>query len=133
MNEADAAKMQDAFARLLMLLPERDRASLGDLLKPAFIGLPEVDDVQRMGYVKPFRCFPDGRVCAIMPMSSIDVLCVGIHPWGHANAYYYRAGGTAAAALEAWDGQGEPAGWWRNPSTGRRRTNGDPAQGYYQP
>jgi len=107
-----------------------------DLLKPAFTGQPEVDDLQRMGYVKPYRTFAHGdgfRVCAIMPMAAIDVLCVGINPWGHADSFYYRAGGTAAAALEAWDGQGEPAGWWRNPSTGRRRTNGDPAQEYYQP
>src|ERR1700679_3070171 len=111
MNEADAAKFQDAYGRLLKLLPERDRADLGELLKPSFTGTPEDADLLRLGYVRPFRAFADGddfKVWAIMPMAGTDGLCVGIHPWGHADAFYYRAGGSAAAALEAWDGQGEP-------------------------
>jgi hypothetical protein len=34
--------------------------------------------------------------------------------------------------MTAWDGQGEPAGWFRNPKTGRRRSGGDPKQEWIQ-
>lgn len=30
--------------------------------------------------------------------------------------------------MEEWDGTGEPQGWFRNQTTGRRRPGGDPAQ-----
>jgi hypothetical protein len=114
---------------------DRHRALLDllALLTPAFTGLPEVDDLKRMGYLKPYRVFPSGKVCAIMPLNGgTDMIAVGIHGYGHADAFYYRAGGNAAAALDAWDGEGEPQGWWRNPRTGRRRTDGDPAREYIQ-
>jgi hypothetical protein len=32
--------------------------------------------------------------------------------------------------MNAWDGVGEPAGWFREPATGRRRPDGDPAREY---
>jgi len=35
--------------------------------------------------------------------------------------------------MEAWDGQGEPEGWFRNPSTARRRVDGDPKKEYIAP
>lgn len=43
---------------------------------------------------------------------------------------------SVARALEeqaSWDGVGEPTGWKREPSSGRRRPDGDPAQEYMQP
>lgn len=33
----------------------------------------------------------------------------------------YHDYATAKAALDAWDGEGEPNGWHRHPATGRRR------------
>ena len=37
---------------------------------------------------------------------------------------------VAVATLETWDGVGEPTGWMRHPTTGRRRPDGDPSKEY---
>ena len=36
-------------------------------------------------------------------------------------------------ALQQWDGEGDPVGWFRNPTTGRRRPGNDPAKEYVAP
>jgi hypothetical protein len=38
-----------------------------------------------------------------------------------ADRWCYSNPNVATAALEAWDGAGEPQGWHRHPATGRRR------------
>lgn len=35
-------------------------------------------------------------------------------------------------AMVEWDGKGDPFGWQRHPSTGRRRPDGDPAREYIE-
>ena len=35
--------------------------------------------------------------------------------------------------MDKWDGTGEPEGWMRHPSSGRRRPGGDPAQEHVRP
>lgn len=45
--------------------------------------------------------------------------------WGD-DAYDFPTVAAAIAAGEAWDGTGDPSGWHRHPSTGRRRPGGDP-------
>jgi len=42
--------------------------------------------------------------------------------------WQYQSRDAALVALAAWDGEGEPEGWYRHPATGRRRPGGDPAQ-----
>lgn len=42
----------------------------------------------------------------------------------------YHTYEDAQRALDAWDGTGEPEGWHRDPITGRRRPDGDPAREY---
>lgn len=42
----------------------------------------------------------------------------------------YESYSKAKAALDAWDGAGEPEGWHRHPISGRRRKNGDPLSEY---
>lgn len=37
---------------------------------------------------------------------------------------------AAVAALEDWDGTGEPTGWIREPNTGRRRPDATPTSEY---
>ncbi|MEX3929785.1 hypothetical protein AB4Y36_38240 [Paraburkholderia sp. BR10936] len=107
---------------------------LFDLLEPSYTGIPSDERLLSLGYARPIKRLPDGRICAIMPMASIDVLAIDINPWGHNDCYYYlHACDAAAKALDAWDGQHEPEGWFRHPPSGRRRRNGDPAQEYYQP
>lgn len=43
---------------------------------------------------------------------------------GYDDRWCYEKG-QALPALEVFDGVGEPAGWHRHPSTGRRREHGD--------
>jgi hypothetical protein len=104
-----------------------------DVLMPSWTGEPNEADLLRVGYQAPFKILADGRICAIMQMVGIDVLCVDINPWGHNDCYYYRANGDAAIALDVWTGESEPGGWFRHPPTGRRRIGGDPDREYLQP
>jgi hypothetical protein len=45
----------------------------------------------------------------------------------------YHSHAKAQAALEAWSGVGEPQGWHRHPTTGRRRPDGDASAEYVTP
>ena len=42
----------------------------------------------------------------------------------HGNRWCYESYEAAKEALDAWNGEGEPDGWHRHPTTGRRRHNG---------
>jgi hypothetical protein len=61
-------------------------------------------------------------------------ICLGIAPTrtnGYEDGWCYESAAVALAAAEVWDGEGDPPdGWHRQLSTGRRRTDGDPAQEY---
>jgi hypothetical protein len=48
----------------------------------------------------------------------------------YADRWCYVNRSKAEAAIAAWDGFGEPQGWHRHPSTGRRRPDGDPEREY---
>lgn len=116
--------------RFLLLLDDDARAAL---LKPAYTGEPSDAQLIELGYMRPIKRLADGRICALMPINSgLIALCVGITPWGHPDSYYYRYG-EAGRALDAWNGEGEPSGWFRHPQSGRRRADGDPAKEYFQP
>lgn len=41
---------------------------------------------------------------------------------GYDNRWDYATAAEAKMALNAWDGVGEPGGWFRQPGTGRRRS-----------
>src|SRR3954447_4252821 len=74
------------------------------------------------GYLE-VRRLPDGRWAAIWPRMFNQAILVG--PVGGRlgvdNCWCYPDFASAKAALDAWDGQGEPLGWYRHPPTGRRR------------
>src|SRR5213594_3620298 len=46
------------------------------------------------------------------------------------DGWIYPSLEAALAAAKAWDGQDEPAGWHRHPTSGRRRPGGDPEREY---
>ena len=73
------------------------------------------------GYEYP-RVINDGFYAAIKRFAFTHAIIVG--EIGDRNCYLdrwcYRSPMVARAALEAWDGTGEPSGWHRHPSTGRR-------------
>lgn len=44
--------------------------------------------------------------------------------FGYEDRWCYHSYEDAQKALDAWDGAGEPDGWHRHPTSGRRRQNG---------
>jgi hypothetical protein len=58
-------------------------------------------------------------------------LCIGkVGLSWYDDGWCYESYDVALAAAEDWDGRGEPEGWFRHPTSGRRRPEGDPAQEY---
>lgn len=76
------------------------------------------------------KALPDGRVLVVEPTLFGARLCVAqaADPMYYEDVWCYPSAEAAAAAMAAWDGAGEPAGWHRHPTTGRRRPDGDPAR-----
>jgi hypothetical protein len=75
-----------------------------------------------MGFLHP-RPIPGGRWAAVQPKlytHSISIGRIGDES-GIDDCWCYPTRAEAEAALEAWDGTGEPEGWMRNPTRGRRR------------
>jgi hypothetical protein len=94
---------------------------------------PETDTEPRYGSAY-WRALPDGeREITVYPMLFGKAnVCISYRgSTGIEDAWCYPTLHTAIAAAEAWDGNGDPPnGWTRNPSTGRRRDNGDPSTEY---
>lgn len=82
---------------------------------PAF----SVEQAELEGYLH-VRELPEAGICGIMPMMFTHALIAGMNRYGYEDRWCYRSEAAALAALDAWDGSGEPAGWHRHPDTGRR-------------
>ena len=83
------------------------------------------------GYSFP-KPIPNGRVAALMQFvytCAIVTVKIG-DKTGYDDRWCYHDRQAAHRALEAWDGTGEPQGWHRHPSTGRRRPDGDASREY---
>lgn len=63
----------------------------------------------------------EAGVVAITRLMYTHAILAEIHPWGYERRWCYHSYDAARAALDAWDGTGEPDGWHRDPVTGRRR------------
>jgi hypothetical protein len=81
------------------------------------------------------RALPDGREIVVLPWSGAGAqLSIGYRADGcYMDTWDYQTVAPAVSAAKAWDGTGEPAGWYRHPFTGRRRPGGDPAQEFVRP
>lgn len=89
--------------------------------------------LKEQGHRHP-KPLPGGRYAAIFDFMFTEGIIVG--RIGDRDQYddrwcYER--GKAEAALEAWDGTGEPQGWHRHPATGRRRPDGNADEEYLNP
>lgn len=80
----------------------------------------------RLVHPKPI---PDGRWAAIRPMLFTHAIVTGamFDTFNVDEHWCYDTSAQAEAALEAWNGYGEPTGWIRHPGSGRRvsRTIGE--------
>lgn len=81
------------------------------------------------------RDLHNGRWAAVESLLFTGSLIVGRlgDMVGIDDRWCYRDVAAAKAALDAWDGNGEPTGWHRNPKTGRRRPDGDELLEYINP
>jgi hypothetical protein len=85
------------------------------------------------GYQSP-RPIGHSRYACIMPLLYTAAIIVGrIGDACYEDRWCYHSREDAERALDAWDGRGEPAGWHRHPTTGRRRTDGDSLREYVSP
>lgn len=92
------------YIRRLQLLAHDNGIRLEDLLC--------YYDVQEKG---------DAALVGINPLVYTHAIVSGINYCGFEDRWCYDTYAEAKAALDAWDGTGEPQGWKRNPRTGRRR------------
>ena len=82
------------------------------------------------GYTHP-KEFPDGRVACLYGLlytCAIIILIEEHCAFSYKNRWCYCSPEKAEKALLEWDGNGEPTGWHRHPTTGRRREDGDPTK-----
>ncbi|MBB5406062.1 hypothetical protein QF000_000607 [Paraburkholderia atlantica] len=92
-------------------------------LTPAFKGEPDDAALARMGYSRPLRYLPDGRVVALMEINTWEwALVTGVRPCGRTDTFYFHSLEAARTALDAWDGSSEPQGWLRHPQSGSPST-----------
>jgi hypothetical protein len=73
------------------------------------------------GYLAP-KIIPYHRYACVRPLMFTHAIIVGKlgDERGYDDQWCYRNRLSAIAALEVWDGTGEPVGWHRHPRTGRR-------------
>lgn len=77
--------------------------------------------IDECGYRRP-RPIGDGRYAAIYRKAFTHAIVIGRFGDYHGvdDNWCYPDCASASAALDAWDGRGEPGGWTRHPASGRR-------------
>lgn len=91
-----------------------------------------LSDIEALGYTNA-KVLNDGRIGCIAKFMFTCAIVTVTPATAHIcydDRWCYHSHDAATAALEKWDGTGEPDGWHRHPLTGRRRPNGDPLQEY---
>lgn len=80
-------------------------------------------------------CAGSGTYVAIIPFLYTCAIIVGDieDESGYRDRWCYHDFPSALEAFERWDGDGEPPGWHRHPSSGRRRPDGKPEREYVAP
>lgn len=78
------------------------------------------------------RILPNNKWVAIAKYLFTHAIIVGSvgDYCGIDDRWCYHDYPSALKFLEKWSGNGEPDGWHRHPSSGRRRDNGDPKTEY---
>jgi hypothetical protein len=77
------------------------------------------EEANELGYHQ-LKTFADGSQAALTPMMFTTAIVSGINRYGYEDRWCYHKVADAIKALAEWDGTGEPKGWHRHPSTGRR-------------
>ncbi|EKS67896.1 MULTISPECIES: hypothetical protein [Caballeronia] len=67
-----------------------------------------------------YRTFENERDACIAPFLFTYAILADLDEWGYGDRWCYHTYADARRALDAWDGEYEPAGWLRHPASGRR-------------
>lgn len=76
-----------------------------------------------------YTLFPGGQDACVQRLAFTVAILANLTECGYGDRWCYETHEKAIRALAEWasrDGAGEPNGWHRHPTTGRRRPNGDP-------
>ena len=90
--------------------------------------------LKSMDYLEP-RILPDGRYAAILPLlfTAAIITCSKEHVHAYIDERWcFHEKEKALAALQKWDGTGDPEGWHRHIPSNRRRSNTDPLREYIE-
>jgi hypothetical protein len=79
-----------------------------------------IQHVQIEGYTG-VKSLGEHGIVAIVPFMFTHAIVTELHEYGYVDRWCYSTYDHAKNALDAWDGTGEPQGWHRHPSSGRRR------------
>ena len=82
--------------------------------------------VEEYGYTDYVEFPNENNACINRLMFTYALISELTESGMYGDRWCYHSYEAAKAALDAWDGEGEPTGWHRHPTTGRRRENGDP-------
>jgi hypothetical protein len=63
------------------------------------------------GY-RDVRRLPNGELAGLLRFLWTTGLCVGLDRSGYRTRFCYEGWNDALQALDAWDGEGFPPGWW---------------------
>jgi len=75
-----------------------------------------------------------GMYAAILPLIYTFAIIKGYYGLAvYEDRWCYSDLTKALRAYDAWNGQGEPDGWHRHPTSGRRRADGDPSREIIEP
>jgi len=105
------------------------------LARPPHVLIPPGGENYAADYLAS-KVLRGGRVAWVIPMTfgkgRIIVQC-DVFAACYEDCWCYDDREKAISALDAWNGEGEPAGWIRHPASGRRRPDGDASQEYVNP
>ena len=78
--------------------------------------------LQTRGGFKDPKILSTGKWAAVYPYMFTYAICTGTvgDIQTYEDRWCYSSFDKAKAALDAWDGTGEPTGWHRHPASGRR-------------
>src|SRR3954462_4255360 len=78
------------------------------------------------------KLLPDGRWAGLLRFLYTHAIIVGQigDQCGYDDRWCFASEAKALAALNEWDGTGEPNGWHRHPGSGRRRPEGSVSEEY---
>lgn len=82
-----------------------------------------IDDIPPnvLTHYDAIRDLPDGRTIGVTRLLFHYTMQIDIDSFGYADRYCFATKELAMKAFEEWSGVGDPEGWHRHPSTGRRR------------